>query len=465
MRAGIVRARLWRPVPSVARRVSTLPTASRHPPSSVPLQITADVPIPPSFADKLVASSVWLRDACPCPLCVTPSSGQKTFATFDIPPAIRPHRVHIASDFSLHVTWTPDVPAAPATHTSVFPAAYLSALRLRHPADSAASFRAPRRAVDLLLWDAARIARHVRRIPYADFLHDAAALHAGLLDLEALGLLFITHVPRDAESVVRIGTRINALQETFYGRAWDVVSKPHAENVAYTAGFLGLHQDMLYVRQPPRIQLLHCLDNSCRGGASLFSDAKHAAQLLLDSPAAHVRRAVDLLAELCVRYHYAAPPFLYRNAWPVLELTPERRLMDVWWSPPFQAPNPPVDPRAAGLTTREAEERSREWLQAMRMLRELIEREDHVYETKLEAGECVVFDNRRVLHARRAFDTATGKRWLRGTYISDEDFRSRMQSVPADVVAEYGRQKGLEVLREEVCVEGGRTALEYFQGP
>lgn len=53
--------------------------------------------------------------------------------------------------------------------------------------------------------------------------------------------------------------------------------------------------------------------------------------------------------------------------------------------------------------------------------------QENVFEYRLEEGECVVFDNRRVLHARRAFDASQGERWLKGTYVDDDVFFSRLR--------------------------------------
>lgn len=53
--------------------------------------------------------------------------------------------------------------------------------------------------------------------------------------------------------------------------------------------------------------------------------------------------------------------------------------------------------------------------------------QENVFEYRLEEGECVVFDNRRVLHARRAFDASQGERWLKGAYVDDDVFFSRLR--------------------------------------
>lgn len=52
-----------------------------------------------------------------------------------------------------------------------------------------------------------------------------------------------------------------------------------------------------------------------------------------------------------------------------------------------------------------------------------------VYERMMKPGECVLFDNRRVLHARKAFEVgdAGKERWLRGAYLDKDPFLSKLQ--------------------------------------
>jgi len=57
--------------------------------------------------------------------------------------------------------------------------------------------------------------------------------------------LFLRNVPDSEKSVEEIAGRIGTLKDTFYGRTWDVKSKPKAKNIAYTQSFLGLHMDLL----------------------------------------------------------------------------------------------------------------------------------------------------------------------------------------------------------------------------
>jgi hypothetical protein len=44
-------------------------------------------------------------------------------------------------------------------------------------------------------------------------------------------------------------------------------------------------------------------------------------------------------------------------------------------------------------------------------------------------GALVIFDNRRLLHARDAFEGSTGHRWLQGCYMERDEVRSRYRMI------------------------------------
>ena len=46
---------------------------------------------------------------------------------------------------------------------------------------------------------------------------------------------------------------------------------------------------------------------------------------------------------------------------------------------------------------------------------------------RLEAGDCIIFDNRRILHGRTAFEAQSGNRHLRGCYVDRDELRSRVR--------------------------------------
>ena len=60
---------------------------------------------------------------------------------------------------------------------------------------------------------------------------------------------------------------------------------------------------------------------------------------------------------------------------------------------------------------------------AYRRFVEVLARPDHAVEITLRPGELVAFDNRRVLHGRRAF-LSTAPRHLQGCYVDMDAIRS-----------------------------------------
>lgn len=155
------------------------------------------------------------------------------------------------------------------------------------------------------------------------------------------GLLLVREVPHYENAVEDMALRIGNLRDTFYGRTWDVKSVPQAKNVAYTAQYLGLHMDLLYMSDPPGFQFLHCLQNTCEGGSSLFSDGFYAACQLSSESFFSLTR--DKIA-----YHYRNAGEYYYFEHPLIQIRPtgfklaskayiKRNLQFINYSPPFQA--------------------------------------------------------------------------------------------------------------------------------
>jgi hypothetical protein len=65
--------------------------------------------------------------------------------------------------------------------------------------------------------------------------------------LSKYGLCFVRGVPKDStgKTLEKAAEKFGPIQETFYGRSWDVVAKKNAENIAYTQLNLNLHMDLL----------------------------------------------------------------------------------------------------------------------------------------------------------------------------------------------------------------------------
>lgn len=182
-----------------------------------------------------------------------------------------------------------------------------------------------------------------------------------------------------------------------------------------------------YFEHPPRYQILHCLRNRVVGGTSIFVDALHAASLLQKSHPADF----DVLAATRVPFHYINDGHHLHYEHPTIELdahvsttnstTSELPIKYINYSPPFQAPLMNSTPAS--------------FYAALGKFAALLDDTTNRMEYTLREGDAVLFDNRRVLHARTAFtDGPTGgreacegetNRWLRGCYLEADAILDR----------------------------------------
>ncbi|KAK5657504.1 hypothetical protein OQA88_3076 [Cercophora sp. LCS_1] len=362
---------------------------------------------------SLPLPTLWLRDKCACPRCVDPDSGQKNFSTTDIADKREVDSVKLIESGDLHVVWRSDAPSGDALHESTFAASevsgWVTGLRWETP------LRLP---VQRTLWNRATYGKILAegrcRVTYEDWVNNEEAFWKAFGDLAETGLVFVTGVPEAETAVEGIAERVGEIQHTFYGRTWDVRSKPKAENVAYTSQFLGLHQDLMYHNPIPRLQFLHCLANSCAGGESLFSDGVRAAYEMREfSP-----QDFHVLETIRTGFHYDKGGHYYNSALPLISVGPSEkvsRIQYTHWAPPFQAPFP-MPPNSGDLVS---------WKRAATEFQRNIEAPDNMVEVKLQPGECVIFDNHRLLHGRRQFAAGEGHRWLKGTYISGQVYEGK----------------------------------------
>lgn len=372
----------------------------------------------------------YLRDSCSCPQCRNPSSTQKTFQTTDIPANIEAESIEALENGTVTLTWKNDIPGFGLNHVSTFSRDFFSS-HLTQKSLAASHFPPP----DPRVWHKYKIAKELESINYEDYMKDDEVLHRALLFMNIHGLLLLKGVPESETAVEDIAGRMGTIRDTFYGRTWDVKSVPEAKNVAYTHQHLGLHMDLLYMTNPPGFQLLHCLKNTCEGGSSLFSDSFQAAFKL------H-KNDFNRLSGSFLAYQYKNAGEHYYHTHNVIEKashfvdTPfgwRTSIKYVNYSPPFQADH---------LTTGDYQKSPFPGiLRSLRKFAALVESPENLYEYKMEEGDCVIFNNRRVLHGRREFDAKEGERWLKGAYVDTDVFMSRWR-----VLNEKYKKQGDEII-------------------
>ncbi|KAF9066732.1 hypothetical protein BDP27DRAFT_1329950, partial [Rhodocollybia butyracea] len=367
---------------------------------------------------------IWLRDSCQSPECKHPATTQKLHNSTDFDVDIRPKKVVIIDEKSesgpgIHIEW-------PDGHISLFTKEFLE----RHSSrNDLARFR---KDVSAKTWDK----EHLQKSPDLFLKHEELQTPSGLLkvidQLCKYGLLFFHGVPTTPESSITDLAHYfsSEIRETFYGRIFHV-QNTNSENIAYTNLKLDLHMDLLYFQHPPRYQILHCIRNNVQGGSSIFSDSFHSAKLLSTEE-------FSTLSKTPVPYEYLYGQHHLHHSHPVIELDHDNPTLVyppikfVNYSPPFQAPLllHPATPSTPPL---------RQSYLALGHFVTLLESPKHTFEYTLQEGDAVIFDNRRVLHARTAFtdlkDTSNiseagknGKeisRWLQGCYFEGDSMKDR----------------------------------------
>ncbi|KAI9669059.1 MAG: hypothetical protein M1831_000651 [Alyxoria varia] len=307
-----------------------------------------------------------------------------------------------------------------------------------------------------VLWGKDQLETHCKILgtkQYEDFLNDESTLRDILYGLYSYGIVIIQSVPREEEAVEKIAERIGKLKDTFYGRTWDVQSKADAENVAYTSQRLDMHMDLLYMREPPGLQCLHCLEQSDQGGATLFADSfKAISEITSKDPT-----AADILTGYPVSYKFETQEGpIYFDSKPIVELDltrlhdhqnqlrssltqnddfPMSCVKAVNWSPPFQAPfiyygdSPEIDAKLP------------QYKEVAALFNAQVNSPENVFSLTLKPGECVIFNNRRLVHGRTEFQTGAN-RWLKGAYLDMDDFDAKLRAKGIDRTFSQIRNNG-----------------------
>lgn len=372
-----------------------------------------------------VFDSLWLRDSCKCPRCVNPSSTQRTFQTADIPATIEGSAqvtTELENEEVALINWKNDIKDWPEGHQTALPLDFL-----RKALQEEIDVKAKRHPISArTFWESQTMNKDIQFIDYASYMRNDKTLYRVLRALYTHGLVFLKNVPDtistdSATSVKSIGERIGHTRTTFYGPTWDVRSVPNAKNVAYTHVFLGLHMDLCYLDLTPHLQFLHSMRARAPGGESMFSDSFYAAEIIRQE----TPELFEALATFPVTFNYYNDGQAYRQIRPTIELLDQNDINSpiklLNYSPPFQGPY------AHDIGTANGGENFRTFHKAMQRFDELVNAPENMFEYRMNEGECVIFDNRRVLHARRAFEADKGERWLKGTYADRDVYFSKLR--------------------------------------
>ncbi len=338
---------------------------------------------------------IWLRDTDPSGF--HPQTGERVFELVSVDLDIAPEAVEL-TETALLVTWPG------ADEPSLFDLDWLKTYR-----------PGQRRA------DAANVERHAWRgdfggagVPRHDgsgIVGSDAALADWLADTKRFGLSIVTGLADNTDAGMDVARRVGHLRETNFGLTFEVVSKPDPNNLAYTSVALPLHTDLTNQELPPGYQFLHCLANEAEGGGSTFCDGLAVARDLREQDP----EAFDVLTRVTLPFRFHDETTDIRSRKAVITLDTDGQVSEICFNAHIADV---VDLDPAQMLP---------FYRAYRKFMEMTRSDDYGIALKLGAGEMVVFDNRRVLHGREAFDPSTGFRHLHGCYVDRGELDSRMR--------------------------------------
>ncbi len=356
----------------------------------------------------------WLRDNCQCVLCRDPASGQRLTVITEQAPDVTVTGA-IESPDGVHVTFGPD------GHEAVFTRTWLTGHTIAEP--DARSEDAKR------LWSARDFPAGPQATPWQSYLTSDTVRLRCLRELLATGFMLLTGVPAQAGAVLEVAATFGYVRETNYGRLFDVRVEAAPSNLAFTGLPIGPHTDNPYRDPVPTIQLLHCLANAASGGQSgLLDGFRAAAQLRAEDPA-----AFECLTRTPVTFAYADATADLRANRPMIEVNSVGLIRGVRYNSRSMQP---MRPRAGATPVRAAEE-MREFYLAYRAFASILVRPYLTVRFELAPGDCVVFDNTRVMHSRTGF-AASGERHLQGCY-ADLDGAESTVAVLARTCSRHAR--------------------------
>ncbi|XP_069479606.1 gamma-butyrobetaine dioxygenase [Ambystoma mexicanum] len=347
---------------------------------------------------------VWLRDNCQCPDCFLHSAKARKLPFTDLNVETGVQGIALSNTEKVRVTW-------PDGHTSDFEAGWLKKRCFsRH---SRAEMQDELHLPECQFWGSDL---QMPVMSYEDVLSNDESTFKWLTTLKKVGIVLLDGAPTSKGELVRLGKRIGFLRLTFYGHTFQVEDKMDANNVAYTSGKLSLHTDYPALQYPPGVQFLHCLKQAELGGESEVIDGFHVCnQLREQNPEAfHVLSSTvvdftDIGVDYC--------DFALQSKQHIIELGNNKQIIRINFNNAtrdsvLDVPLETVQP----------------FYSALREFVTLMNRPEHTFCYKMKPGHIVTFDNWRILHGRRSYQSGERMhRHLEGCYLDWDVVMSRMR--------------------------------------
>ncbi|XP_033740639.1 gamma-butyrobetaine dioxygenase-like isoform X2 [Pecten maximus] len=256
----------------------------------------------------------------------------------------------------------------------------------------------------------------VPEVQWSDVRDSEESLYQCLKNINEHGLCMVRNGSIDGKLVEKFALKIGPIWDNTYGAVWDVKSQKTPTNFGYTNKEMQYHMDLPFYQAMPGIEFLHCLrfDATVEGGQTLFLDITDIAEnFRKDHP-----EEFNILATIpftFARVHndrdYPINMVIRR---PIIQLNREHEVVAVFWNP-----------TVTGALQAEENEVESFYKAYQLFAKQLYSCQDKEMVVRLQPGEIVIWNNRRLVHRRNAFH-GDGDRHFRGVYIDICEYKSRL---------------------------------------
>ena len=341
----------------------------------------------------------WLRDNCPSSF--SSVTRERSFDIFHLDAAPRPNSAVVDGD-ALVIDW------AGEDHVTRMPLDWLEAYKVAKPRHDPADL--PRVA-----WYSDHYPT-VPRFSQPELVADKTKRAAWIEAMLVHGFTIVTDMPDSNEGLTQTAELMGYVRPTFFGDYFDVKTHINPTNTAYTSAALELHTDTPAEEFAPGIQFLHCRVNTVDGGQSLYSDGVAVANDFRKRDP----EGFKLLSEVSIPFFCEHDTYDSRSRQTVIELdqhgevsglTISQHMADI-----FDLDQSLLD----------------DYYPAFCRFGRMLQEDKYMMRFLMKGGECMVFDNHRIVHGRAAYSATSGDRYLRGCYVDRGEMRSTYRALVSE---------------------------------
>ncbi len=256
-------------------------------------------------------------------------------------------------------------------------------------------------------------------LPIYDFncLNEVKYFEKLLSNFQELGFVIVENTSAEEGTVIKFAEMFGPVRTTNFGKHFDVVSKPKANDLAYTSLGIKAHTDNPYRKPMPGIQILHCISNEAKGGDSSLVDGYAVSEYLrINEPDMY-----EILTTTNVLFKFVDKDIILENYGKLIELDDRGNYIQSRFSGRLDYV-PYLEP-----------EKLESFYSARKKLYYLYESEEFELNFRLDRGMLMMFDNIRVLHGRTEYDVNTGFRHLQGCYIDHDSTEGKLRKIKSNL--------------------------------